>query len=124
MISHRYLRLVTFRRFGEGVATPVWFVAIGDALFVETHAQSGKAKRIRRDPRVAFGPCTARGRLRGPMARGTAREITGRELEVRAAMLQRYGLQMRFRQWWLRRKGITPTVLEIRADAPVGTSAE
>lgn len=60
----KYLSIGSYRRDGTEVATPVWFVQEGGSLLVETDAQSGKVKRIRRNPAVRVAPCTARGRLR------------------------------------------------------------
>jgi len=45
------------------VATPVWFVQEAGRLLVQTDANSGKVKRIRRNPHVLVAPCTATGRL-------------------------------------------------------------
>ena len=45
------------------MATPVWFVQEDGRLLVQTDATSGKVKRIRRNPQVLVGPCTATGRL-------------------------------------------------------------
>jgi uncharacterized protein len=61
----RYLSLTTFRRDGRGVATPVWFVQDGGLILVQTGEQSGKVKRIRRNPAVTIARCTASGRVRG-----------------------------------------------------------
>jgi PPOX class probable F420-dependent enzyme len=62
---HKYLSLVTYRRDGRGVTTPVWFVTEGGRLFVYTEEATGKAKRLRRDPHLMAAPCTASGRPRG-----------------------------------------------------------
>jgi len=58
-----FVSLTTFRRSGEGVATPVWVARDGadDALVVTTPAASGKVTRLRRDPRVVLRPCDRRG---------------------------------------------------------------
>jgi len=64
-MSGKYLSLTSYRRDGSAVATPVWFVADAGRLLVVTGAESGKVKRIRRDPRVTVAPCTGRGSLRG-----------------------------------------------------------
>ncbi len=71
----RYLSLTSYRRDGTGVATPVWFVQDEGLLLVQTDAESGKARRIRREPSVTIAPCTATGRLRGTPARATARQL-------------------------------------------------
>jgi len=53
----RFVSLTTFRRSGEPVSTPVWVGRDGGALVVLTPADSGKVKRLRRDPRVEIRPC-------------------------------------------------------------------
>ena len=63
VVSGKYLSITSFKRDGAGVATPVWFVQEGGRLLVQTDANSGKVKRIRRNPRVLVAPCTATGRL-------------------------------------------------------------
>jgi uncharacterized protein len=59
----KYLSITSFKRDGSGVATPVWFVQEAGRLLIQTDATSGKVKRIRRNPQVLVGPCTATGRL-------------------------------------------------------------
>ena len=63
--NERYISLTTFRRSGVAVATPVWVVEDAGHLFVWTAANSGKAKRIRNNPRVTVAPSTARGKTTG-----------------------------------------------------------
>jgi len=48
----KYISVTTYRRDGTDVATPVWFVQDGDRLLIRTGVDSGKAKRIRRNPAV------------------------------------------------------------------------
>ena len=61
-LTGKYLSITSYRRDGTGVATPVWFVADGERLLVETDAGSYKVKRIRRDPHVSVAMCSARGK--------------------------------------------------------------
>jgi len=56
--KQKYLNIETFRKNGQGVKTPVWFVEDGEALLVWTQAGSGKAKRIRNDGTVCVVPST------------------------------------------------------------------
>ncbi|MFJ9852556.1 PPOX class F420-dependent oxidoreductase [Streptomyces sp. NPDC101150] len=94
-----YVSLVTYRRNGTPVATPVWAVADGDELLVWTRDDSWKVKRLRNDPRVTVTPCDVRGRLAADAAaeEGTARllEGAGELLRVRKAMAGKYGLRFR-----------------------------
>ena len=64
--GHKYCLLVTYKRSGEPVPTPVWF-GLGDGkLYVRSEAGVAKVRRIRNDPRVRVAPCTVRGKPLGP----------------------------------------------------------
>lgn len=65
LAGHQYISLVTFRKDGTPVPTPVWFAQVGDRLYVTTDADSGKVKRLRNNPQVTVAPCTVRGDLLG-----------------------------------------------------------
>jgi PPOX class probable F420-dependent enzyme len=85
--GHKYLNLETFRKNGEGVKTPVWFVGDPSAnldssdarLYVYTVGVSGKVKRIRNNNRVRVAPCNARGGLLGEWVDARAEIVTGAE---------------------------------------------
>jgi PPOX class probable F420-dependent enzyme len=68
----RYLSLISYRRDGVPVATPVWFVEENGRLLVQTDAASGKVRRIRQNPSVRIALCAASGRLLGPQVSATA----------------------------------------------------
>ena len=51
----------TFRKNGQGIKTPVWFVQDGETLHVWTQAKSGKVKRIIRNSSVRIAPSTVSG---------------------------------------------------------------
>jgi uncharacterized protein len=94
-----YVSLVTFRRNGTGVPTPVWAVEDEGELLVWTRDDSGKAKRLRNGSRVTVTPCDARGRTAegAEPAEGTARLMTeeGGLERVRKAMARKYGWRFR-----------------------------
>src|SRR5437868_1166645 len=50
--GQKYISLETFKKSGQGVRTPVWFVLHNSAFYAYTEADSGKVKRIRNNPRV------------------------------------------------------------------------
>ena len=87
--DHKYVSLETFRKSGEGVKTPVWFVLHDGALYIYTEAASGKVKRIRSNPRVRVALCTVRGRVTGPWVDGTASIIDGEERRAADRLLDR-----------------------------------
>jgi PPOX class probable F420-dependent enzyme len=85
--------LHTFRKSGEAVPTPVWFGLADGKLYFRTYADTGKLKRIRRDPRVLVGPCDVRGKPKGPMVEARARLLEADEEPVaEQAIRDNYGL--------------------------------
>jgi PPOX class probable F420-dependent enzyme len=94
--AHGYIALVTFRRDGRAVSTPVWFAASGGRLYAFSAGDAGKVKRLRRDPRIRVAPCSVRGVVRGGWIDGRARRIDDPEAIRRAyaALRRKYGWQM------------------------------
>lgn len=78
-----YIDLVTYRKSGVPVHTPVWFAEHDGKLYVMTRSDSGKAKRIRNNPRVEVAPSTMRGRRTGPGVAAIAQVTTDPELARR-----------------------------------------
>jgi uncharacterized protein len=62
--DEKYVLLTTFRKNGDGVATPVWIVSLPDGTAgFTTEVDSGKVKRIRNNASVTLQPCTLRGKV-------------------------------------------------------------
>jgi PPOX class probable F420-dependent enzyme len=96
LIGEEFALLVTFRRSGQPVPTPVWFGLHDGRLYVESLADAGKVKRLRHDRHVRVAPCTARGKPKGPFAEGVARILGAAEEEIAELALDRhYGLRRR-----------------------------
>ena len=68
-----YIDLVTFRKSGTPVHTPVWFAEYEGRLYVMSRSDSGKAKRLRNNPQVEVAPSNIRGKRTGPGVPGKAR---------------------------------------------------
>lgn len=89
----RTVLLTTFRKNGTPVPTPVWVVRTGDELQVWTNPDSGKYKRIRRNPAVTLAPCSTRGVPRGEPVAAMARLMDAAELPaVLSGIHRKYGL--------------------------------
>jgi PPOX class probable F420-dependent enzyme len=86
--------LVSFRRDGTAIATPVWAAPDGELFYVRTERSSGKVKRLRRDPHVLIAPCAVNGRPLGAPLEGRARVLdqVEEELSAERALARRYGL--------------------------------
>jgi PPOX class probable F420-dependent enzyme len=91
--DRKYLNLVTYRRSGAAVPTPLWFVEEGGVLYVRTPAKSGKVKRLRDNPRVRVAPSDGRGNPKGAWVDGRARVVVdGAEAERANRLVHRkYG---------------------------------
>lgn len=90
----KYGLLLTFRRNGEPVPSPVWMAVDSEGrVYVQTAAKSGKVKRIRNDPAVLIAASNMRGRPRGPVLRGTARVLPQEEWRhAEATLVEAFGL--------------------------------
>jgi uncharacterized protein len=95
--GHKYCLLLTYKRSGEAVPTPVWFGLANGKVYVRSDTSAAKVKRIRNDPRSRLAPCTSRGKPLGPPAEGRAR-VLDQESEsglAEAALRANYGLGRR-----------------------------
>jgi PPOX class probable F420-dependent enzyme len=86
--DHHYCLVVTFKRSGEPVPTPVLFGAANGRLYFRTDADVSKVKRLGNDPHVRVGPCNWRGKPLGPLVEGTARVLPASENERAYAVLK------------------------------------
>ncbi|HZU49757.1 MAG TPA: PPOX class F420-dependent oxidoreductase [Mycobacterium sp.] len=69
----RQIVLVTFKRSGEAMPSPVNYGVADGKLYVRTDASTGKVRRIRNNPRVVVVPSGLRGKPRGQPVAGVAR---------------------------------------------------
>jgi len=91
--NQQFMNVETFRKNGQGVQTPVWFVQDDRTLYVRTVDGSGKVKRIRNNPRVRVMPCGVRGEPMGEWVEGQARFADADESKkVNGLLTRKYGL--------------------------------
>lgn len=69
----RQIVLVTFRRSGEAMPSPINHGVDDGKLYVRTDPSTGKVKRIRNNPNVVVVPCGLRGKPTGQPVAGIAR---------------------------------------------------
>lgn len=92
----RYLDLVTYRRAGQGVHTPVWFAVENGSYVVFSAGDAGKVKRLRNSSRAMVARCDARGKVTGDHVEVAAALVTAPDECARAyaALRKKYGWQM------------------------------
>jgi len=112
----QYLNLETFRRNGDCMKTPVWFVQEGETIYVLTVANCGKIKRIRNNGRVNVVPCKMDGTPVGTWVTANAREIADAELSKKVNRLldKKYGLMKKMFSLGSSRQARLDAVLEIK----------
>lgn len=104
--SKRYISVETYRRDGRAVQTPVWFYVDEGAIYVVTRSKTGKAKRLRNNPKVRIAECTMGGKVTGPWISGTA-TILDRERTAVAVKMRdkKYGMRARLAKFLTGGKG-------------------
>lgn len=96
-----YIRLETFKKNRQAVATPVWFFVEDDMLFVRSYANSGKVKRMRNNSYVKVSPSDVLGNPHGVAIVGTPVRADGdKEIKISQLLYRKYGLKkMSFDLW-------------------------
>jgi PPOX class probable F420-dependent enzyme len=114
LTDEEYALVVTFRRSGEPMPTPVWFALRDGLVYLESLADAGKVKRLRHDPRVRVAPCTVRGKPKGPFTDGLGRILSvAEEPNAEAALDRHYGLRRRLYVRLGARLGVKTVYLEL-----------
>ena len=91
----KYIAFTTYKRDGSAVTTPVWIVDLDDGkVGFYTSSGSGKAKRLKNNPKIVLQPSDARGKVKdgtSPLT-GTAVVVDGAERDaVYAKVVAKYG---------------------------------
>jgi len=96
----KYLGLETYRKNGQPVLTPVWFITDESHIYVNTDGNSGKVERILKNHHVRVVPITPRGKPDGEWIVGEARIVNVPSSEqVKELMDRKYGRLNRGIAW-------------------------
>lgn len=118
LAGEKYINLETYRKNGQGVRTPVWFVEMingdGSVLYVRTSDDTGKYKRVRNNPSVQIAPCNMRGSVKGNWVKGEAR-IAGEEEKLRVFKMleKKYGIMYKMTRMFLSGKNYVVIAIRI-----------
>lgn len=92
--GRNYCILVSYKRNGDAVPSPLWFGVSNGKVYV--HTGGYKVKRIGRNPNVLVAPSSFRGKPLGPPFAGTARVLPKEEAaDAERCLDEHYGLQRR-----------------------------
>jgi uncharacterized protein len=94
--GRKHCLVVTYRRSGEPVPTPVWFGIADGKLYFRSEERVGKIKRIRANGSVLVAPCDSRGKPKGEGVEAEARILSPDEEErAESAIQSNFGLGRR-----------------------------
>jgi PPOX class probable F420-dependent enzyme len=100
-LDFKYIRLETVRKNGKIVATSVWFVEFDEKIFVRSYANSGKVKRMRKNPQVWVTPADVMGHPKGDPLEGVARFVDAlTAVRVSRLLYRKYGLMKVYFDLW------------------------
>ncbi len=120
----RQCLVVTLKRSGEPVPTPVNFGIAGGRLYFRSEPRSAKVMRIRRNPSVKVCACNMRGRPTGPVVDGRARVLSEAEASrADEALAANWTAPMRAMERGLDRLPIEMVYVEVEP-APAGGGKE
>ncbi len=118
LAGEKYINLETYRKNGQGVRTPVWFVERNNdessVLYVRTSDDTGKYKRVRNNPSVQIAPCDIRGSVKGKWIKGEAR-IAGEEEKIKVFKMleKKYGIMYKMTRMFLSGKNYVVIAIHI-----------
>src|SRR6266702_8982045 len=92
--GEKVISLETYRRKGQPVRTPVWFLEEDGVIYVHTEDSTGKVKRIKRNPRVRIAPSHFRGKPKADYieARDELETNPGTVEKYRTRIYKKYGI--------------------------------
>ena len=97
LANQQFMNLITVRKSGAEIPTPVWFAQSGDRLYVMTGNNAGKVKRIRNNPQVQVAPSDRAGTPLGPSQPAVASVISdpAEAATANALLTKKYGFMKR-----------------------------
>jgi uncharacterized protein len=104
--NNRVINLETYKKSGNPVQTPVWFVQDTGIIYVRTDPKTWKVKRIKNNPVVRIVPSNMSGKILGTWMKAEAHIV---EREKATQMLQlfrkKYGMMGRIFDFFNRLRG-------------------
>jgi len=92
----KYINLITYKKDGSPIETPIWFVEKDGKIFVFTKQKRYKIKRINNNPKVKVAECNFSGKVKGSYIEGNARVLPDEKYEEIEKMMRKKYLLARF----------------------------
>ncbi len=104
--SNKYISLETYRKNGQPVQTPVWFVIKENLIYVVTRSKTGKVKRLKNNPQVKVALCTMKGNITGEWISGTVKILDQTQTNEAVKMRdKKYGFIAKIAKFLSKSKG-------------------
>ena len=109
----KYINIQTYKKTGQPISTPVWFIIKDNKIFFRTSHNSGKIKRIRNNNNVKFALCDIRGKIKGEWNEGIAKIENDSDNSILFQINKKYGLSSRLMKIFYKIKKIDIVILSI-----------
>jgi uncharacterized protein len=118
-----YINIETYKKSGQTVQTPVWFVMENGLIYIRTGANSAKVKRISKNPNINIAPCKVNGILIGQWVKASA-QIIGDQLlaaHINKLFNKKYGIQKFLFDitGWFSRLATVTLVIKVNSEPPL-----
>ena len=88
----KYVNIQTYKKNGQAVSTPVWFISKDNRIYFRTSNKSGKFKRIKNNNNVKFALCDFRGKINGDWHNGLAKIDPDSNRLIFSKINEKYGI--------------------------------
>jgi PPOX class probable F420-dependent enzyme len=109
----KYINIQSYKKTGQPISTPVWFIIKDNKIFFRTSHNSGKIKRIRNNNNVKFALCDIRGKIKGEWYEGIAKIENDSDNSILFRINKKYGLSSRLMKIFYKIKKIDIVILSI-----------
>lgn len=109
----KYINIQTFKKNGQPIQTPVWFIIKDNKIFFRTSYKSGKIKRIRNNNNVKFALCDILGKIKGEWHEGIAKIEDDSNNIILFQINKKYGISSHLMKIFYKIKKIKIVILSI-----------
>ncbi|NDB47002.1 MAG: PPOX class F420-dependent oxidoreductase [Nitrososphaeria archaeon] len=112
--KHKYVNLETYKKNGQAVQTPVWFMISDNTILVQTMKTTGKIKRIRNNQKIRIMPCGIRGEPKGEWIEGTAKLADDAKIqEIARLRAKKYGFKAKMLGMFMKKENLAGIIIQI-----------
>ena len=112
--KHKYVNLETYKKNGQAVQTPVWFMISNNTILVQTMKTTGKIKRIRNNQKIRIMPCGIRGEPKGKWIEGTAKLADDAKIqEIARLRAKKYGFKAKMLGMFMKKENLAGIIIQI-----------